>query len=196
MTPFFSSPESLARLDAEARSWLNTPFAARQAAKGAGVDCVHLLAEIYKVCGLFPSPAGAGEDGRRLGEGGGIAIPCYTLDGGRHTDVSQVIKWLTISPHFWPVPVLVPLAGDTLCFRQKRAAHHVGLLIPSPAGAGEGNIQFIHAAERYGVTINDLADPMWRRALVAVFRPVCPSPAGAGEGGRRPDEGSQGETNS
>ncbi len=36
-----------------AKSWLRTPYHHRQACKGAGVDCAHLLIEVYAEAGML-----------------------------------------------------------------------------------------------------------------------------------------------
>jgi cell wall-associated NlpC family hydrolase len=38
---------------AEAQEWIGTPFHHHARVKGAGVDCLHLLAEVYERCGLI-----------------------------------------------------------------------------------------------------------------------------------------------
>jgi hypothetical protein len=50
---FFDSVEQRDNLVCIARSWLGTPFHPHAAIRGVGVDCVHLLAEIYRESGLF-----------------------------------------------------------------------------------------------------------------------------------------------
>jgi NlpC/P60 family putative phage cell wall peptidase len=42
------------RVVAEAQSWLGTPYHHRSRVKGAGVDCLMILCEIYHACGLIP----------------------------------------------------------------------------------------------------------------------------------------------
>ena len=116
---------------------------------GAGMDCIAVPAWVYLKTGLLKE----------------FNPPAYTLDGGRHRDLSQVLAWLRASPLFFEVARATPCApGDALCFRQSRSAHHVGLMITEH--------EFIHAAERYGVIKSSLEDPVYRRALVAIFRPV------------------------
>ncbi|MHB8520734.1 MAG: C40 family peptidase [Limisphaerales bacterium] len=75
-----------------ARSWLGTPFHAHSAIKGAGVDCVHLAAEIYRAAGIIDN----------------FLPPQYSLDGGQHLDVSVIETYLEGLPQFacvwraWP----------------------------------------------------------------------------------------------
>ena len=40
-------------LISSAESWLGTPYHHRQACKGAGVDCAHLLIEVYAEAGML-----------------------------------------------------------------------------------------------------------------------------------------------
>ncbi|MGH7053678.1 MAG: hypothetical protein ACREFA_07660, partial [Stellaceae bacterium] len=39
---------------AEAESWIGTPFHHEAAVRGAGVDCLNLLAEVYCAAGFIP----------------------------------------------------------------------------------------------------------------------------------------------
>lgn len=53
MTPYYSTPERIARLDSQVRVWLGTPFRAGSAVPGpqGGVDCVGLTAAIHTGAG-------------------------------------------------------------------------------------------------------------------------------------------------
>ena len=149
MTPVFQSAERQAALLAEARSWLGTPFVPRGNLKGAGVDCVHLPAEIYRALGVLP----------------GYAFPDYQLDSGSHAAESLVTGWLDGRPDFLPLaPVEACLAGDLLAFRIGKVVHHVGLLL-------QGS-RFIHCLRHRGVLESDLRDPTYAKRLVRVYRPL------------------------
>jgi hypothetical protein len=53
MTPYYHTAERRALLQAEALSWIGTPFSENCAVKGraGGVDCVHFLAAVHTVAG-------------------------------------------------------------------------------------------------------------------------------------------------
>jgi cell wall-associated NlpC family hydrolase len=146
---YFSAPEPRAQLAAEWPKWVGTPFCAHAVVCGHGVDCVHLNAQIYINIGFFF----------------GFSPPPYTLDGGKHAPSSQVTDWLLDSACFRPV-MGVPAIGDSLVFRGRGQAHHVGLMVT--------DTEFIHALERYGVVKTRIKDPLYARALVAIFRPIQP----------------------
>jgi len=149
--PFFNSPERLAALGAVAQSWLDTPFAPHAMVKGAGVDCVHLVAAIYLHCGVLSE----------------FRPPRYSLDAGHHNKDSQLLAWLNDSPRFASVPFdpASVLPGDTLTFNLGLSEHHVGLMLDGQ--------RFIHVLPRRRVIISSLAESYYRRRVTSVFRPVA-----------------------
>lgn len=154
--PFFSTQMRKMRLGVEAHGWLGTPFVAHGHVRGAGVDCVHLGAEIYVGCGVFES----------------YQFPRYTLDGGAHLDTSLVLKWLDEHPIFlavmlnrrWLSEGDRPHAGDTVVVKLKKVEHHIGLMITDEIG--------IHIVERRRVESFEVADPTFKNALTHVYRPM------------------------
>lgn len=146
--------ERLHTLTAEAASWVGTPFIAHSSVKGAGVDCVHLAAAIYVACGLFQK----------------FDPPAYSLDGGMHNHVSQVFTWLDNHPSFLNVfhkhgqASWMATPGDCLCFRFALSEHHVGVML-----CGK---QFIHAPSGRKVVVSSMEDPLYKRHLHSVFRPI------------------------
>jgi cell wall-associated NlpC family hydrolase len=145
---FYASADRQRHLAQVARSWLGTPFHPHAAIRGVGVDCVHLLAEIYREAGLFA----------------GYELPRYTMDGGDHADSSQVLSWLEAHPNFQRVERAHLATGDLVTFRLARVAHHVGLVLEPPA--------FIHSIRGYGVIESRLDDPTYAKRLERVYRPV------------------------
>ena len=150
MTPsFYDSPEKHARLAEVARGWLGTPFHPHACIVHVGVDCVNLLAAIFKETGALDH----------------WEFADYTMDGGDHRDTSQVLNWLDRHPRFGCLPAEESTQpGDLLCFRLGRVPHHVGLLIA-------GN-RFIHAIRNYGVIESQLDDPTFAKRFVAAYRPL------------------------
>lgn len=49
------TPQDRQNVISEAFTWLNTPYHHQANLKGVGVDCVMLLVEVYKACGLIPA---------------------------------------------------------------------------------------------------------------------------------------------
>ena len=155
-TPYFESTLRQVSLVREAKSWLETPFVPHARIRGAGVDCVHLCAEIYKECGLLSE----------------FNPPPYTIDGGHHCKESKVIAHVLASGKFQEV--IGPTTqgglahasgpGDLLCFRMDGVVHHVGILLT--------RTHFIHAIRGHGVVIGDLQDTTWSGRLEKVFRPI------------------------
>ncbi len=56
MNAYYSTPERVARLDAEVRKWIGTPFRGASAVPGplGGVDCVGLTAAVHAGAGACP----------------------------------------------------------------------------------------------------------------------------------------------
>jgi cell wall-associated NlpC family hydrolase len=49
------TPEDRQNVAREAISWLRTPYHHQASIKGVGVDCVMLMIEVYRSCGLVPA---------------------------------------------------------------------------------------------------------------------------------------------
>ena len=145
--PFFNTKERVATLVKCAQSWSGTPFSAHSRVRGAGVDCIHLAAEIYLQCGALAD----------------YKFPQYTLDAGAHRNESQVLTWLNSEKKFQEVQVPYQ-PGDLFCFKLRSVEHHVGILL--------GADQFIHCWQRQGVLFSNISDPTYRRTLTKVYRPM------------------------
>jgi len=143
---FFDSPDRLKQLSYEACRWLDTPFAPHASVCGAGVDCVHLVAAIYRACGVLAE----------------FRPPKYTLDGGSHNQESQLLAWFNAHPRF--ARVNSPGVGDALCFNLGLSEHHAGLVL------SEGH--FIHVLPRRQVIISHLQEKYYSRRITAIYRPM------------------------
>jgi NlpC/P60 family putative phage cell wall peptidase len=134
-----------ARIVAEARAWIGTPYVHQASVRGAGTDCLGLLRGVWRaVMGGEPEP-----------------VPAYTADwgegGGREVLMLAAQRWLVPSPQ--------PCPGDVLLFRMRDGsiAKHLG--IQSAVGAGAA---FVHAYTGHGVVESPLSDP-WARRIAARF---------------------------
>lgn len=137
-----------ARVIAEARSWLGTPFYPHMAQKKVGADCVHLALAIYKACKVLPAD---------------VELPDYSLGNSDHLDRSIVIHWLASSRWFAPHDGM-PEPGMLITLKVGRVEHHVGISV----GPGK----FVHSVRNYGVIESDLRDSTWKDRLRSVWRPV------------------------
>lgn len=134
-----------ARIVAEARGWIGTPYVHQASCRGAGTDCLGLLRGVWR-CLYGAEPA---------------AVPPYTADwgeaGGRELLLAAAQALL--------VPVAVPTPGDVLLFRMRDGsiAKHLGI-------AAEVGLQasFVHAYTGHGVVESPLSAP-WSRRVVARF---------------------------
>jgi cell wall-associated NlpC family hydrolase len=146
MQPYFNSVEKILQLDTEARSWLGTPFAPKAMVKGAGVDCVHLVAGILLAVGALKE----------------FTPGNYSLDEGNHLKESKVIGWFANHHDFSLIDNPPFVTGDVLCFNLALVGHHVGLII------GDGHI--IHALPKRQVMLADPRESFYTRHIVATYR--------------------------
>lgn len=147
MKRFFENNERQNHLRHVAGSWRGTPFIPHARLRGAGVDCVHLAAEIYRECGHLPE----------------FKPGNYTMDGGFHNPISQVLSWLELSPHFQP-GTLPARPGDLLCFRIGKCVHHVGVALSER--------HFLHVMRGATVSIARIDDPAWSKRLTEIYQPI------------------------
>jgi cell wall-associated NlpC family hydrolase len=149
---YFDDLHQQERLLYHAAQWLGTPFVPHARIRGAGVDCVNLVAQIYLACGFL-------KDFRQ---------PDYTVQEGKHLEHSKLVAWLESSGHFMRLSILDPklsTAGDALCFRfRQRVAHHVGLKLYDD--------KFIHVLEHRRVQVGSLNDRTYGSSLTAIYRPL------------------------
>lgn len=129
-----------AELIAEARRWIGTPFHHQGRARGAGADCIGLLAGAAEACGYGPIDLPANYPA--------TPVPA-TLFG-----------WLDGSGVVDAVPLDDALPGDLLLFQIAGQPTHFGLL--TDAG-------WIHADNSYGVVEVPL-DAKWRARRLAAYR--------------------------
>ncbi len=136
-----------ARIVAEARAWIGTPYLHQASVRGGGTDCLGLLRGVWREV-YGPEPE---------------VVPAYTQDwsepSGREDLMAAAERWL----------VRKALAdagvGDVILFRMRAGvvAKHLGIasdLGPAP--------RFVHAYTGHGVIESPLSTP-WARRIVARF---------------------------
>lgn len=118
---------------AEAASWIGTPFHHAARVKGAGVDCLMLLAEVYE----------------RAGVSAHIEPPFYVPDWHLHRDAERYREGLLryARPIAGPPQGPEPLPGDIALFRFGRTFSHGAIVIQWP--------RLIHAYWTIGVVWGD-----------------------------------------
>lgn len=131
-----TAEEGRRRVVAEAESWLGTPFHHEARVKGAGVDCLMLLAEVYERAGIVER----------------VKPPHYPPDWHYHRDVERYVEGLLryVRPINEP-----PSPGDIALFRYGRTFSHGVIVVEWP--------RIIHAYWNVGVvwgdaTLNPLKD--------------------------------------
>lgn len=134
-----------ARIVAEARGWIGTPYVHQASCRGAGTDCLGLLRGVWRALhGDEPAP-----------------VPPYTPDwgeaGGRELLLAAAQALL--------IPVDLPAPGDVLLFRMRdgSTAKHLGIATETGPAA-----HFVHAYTGHGVVESPLSGP-WSRRVAARF---------------------------
>jgi cell wall-associated NlpC family hydrolase len=149
MTPTWFNEERINALEAEAATWVGTPFAANSSAKGLGVSCHTLAGALYAAVGwgdiLIPQVA---MSHARFGENS-LADPFFKAMAERFTQL----------PHDSEI-----LPGDVLGFRIGRIVHHLGTALR--------NGRFIHSLEGLGTTVSTIEDATYRSRLTTIWRPA------------------------
>lgn len=136
-----------ARVVAEARSWLGTPYRHQAAVKGAGADCLGLVRGVWRsLHGNEPEE-----------------VPPYTPDWSEPS--RDELLWRAAMRHLLPRDGRVPLPGDVILFRMRdgSVAKHLGIAAESGPSAS-----FVHAYSGHGVVESPLSAP-WARRIVACF---------------------------
>ena len=122
----------------EAESWIGTPFHHAARIKGAGVDCLMLLAEVYERAGIC----------------GHVEPPFYVPDWHLHQGTERYMQGLL----HYTRPVAAPLPGDIALFRFGRTFSHGAVVTLWP--------RLIHAYWAIGVVWGDvMLHPLKDRAV-------------------------------
>jgi cell wall-associated NlpC family hydrolase len=147
---YFDSTNAQQRLIHAVGKWIGTPFHPHASVCGAGVDCVHLAAELYRECGVLTD----------------YEFPRYVMDGGQHDDSSKVVEWVESSRRFVRCDYAAdhPAPGDLLCFRIGRVAYHVGIALNRET--------FVQVFQGGKVALYPCADATWKSRIVAIYAPV------------------------
>ena len=119
---------------AEALSWQTTPYHHRGRVKGAGVDCLTLLAEVFAGAGLLPR----------------IDIPHYPKDWMHHRDAERYLEGLLQYAIEIETP---PQPGDIVLWKFGRCFSHGAIVIEWP--------MVVHACAGRNVSIDNAEAAKW-----------------------------------
>lgn len=165
MKYYFESPARVAALQAEAETWLGTPFRPHSKAKGrsGGVDCIHLCERIFVAIGLFAA---------------GFTFPRLPMDYSMHQDNSIILEYLrgqgragqAIDPQskllasvFEEVgPDAEHMPGDLSSILIGKCSHHLCL--------GFDNRRLIHVFAKADVDFGEYQDATFKKRLETIFR--------------------------
>lgn len=130
----------------EALTWLGTPYHHHGRIKGAGVDCLMLLCEVYARCGLVP-PVDPGS---------------YAHDWHLHR--SEELYARGLMDYASRVEARPPAPGDIVLFKFGRTFSHGGVVVD--AGANLRGALIVHSYLGRGVVATRLAeDPLAGRPM-------------------------------
>jgi cell wall-associated NlpC family hydrolase len=141
-----SSEEKRQLVVDEAKSFLKTPFHHAARIKGAGTDCLMLLAEVFE----------------RAGVTGHIDPPFYNPDWHLHRDAERYMEGLLDYAREIEGP---PLPGDIALFRFGRTFSHGAIVVEWP--------RVIHAYWNIGVVWGDATLAPLRGHSVRYFSPFA-----------------------
>jgi cell wall-associated NlpC family hydrolase len=128
------SHEQRARVVEVARSYLNTPYLHMGRRRGAGVDCLTLLAEVYREAGVT----------------GHVQVPFYPKDWMHHRSAELYMLGLLQHMHEIPGP---PLPGDVALWKFGRCFSHGAIVVQWP--------HVIHAYAGRCVTLENAEAAAW-----------------------------------
>lgn len=162
MTPFFSHPERVAKLHAEADAWIGTPFHPNGSVKGAGVSCQKLVGALMRASGF---DIGSIPDGAMDWHGGGSPIE-------RHLDLTLAGRFESIlgtavgggSPLGCAAAPRSFQAGDIIGFWVGDAIKHVGVMV-NPT-------EFVHVLRHSKVAVLRTDDATWGNRITRIWRPI------------------------
>lgn len=97
---------------AVARTWLGTPYHPGGRVKGAGCDCLTLLAEVYAEAGVLPR----------------VHVPYYPSDWHLHRSAERYLEGLSQYAH----EISVPEAGDIALWKIGRCFSHGAIVVKWP----------------------------------------------------------------
>jgi NlpC/P60 family putative phage cell wall peptidase len=134
---------------AEAQTWLRTPYHHMARVKGAGADCLTLLAEVYARAGVIPH----------------IAVPFYPPDWNLHRDAERYLEGVTRYAREVPNgdDAHSPQPGDVAVFKFGRCFAHGAIVVQWP--------RLIHAWHNAGVVYADATQGQLSGRPVRIFDP-------------------------
>ena len=122
------------RVLAVARTWIGTPYHPGGRVKGAGCDCLTLLAEVYSEAGVLPR----------------IHIPYYPQDWHLHRGAERYLEGLLRYSHEIETP---PQPGDIALWKFGRCFSHGAIVSEWP--------RIIHACSGRACTEEDAKAAHW-----------------------------------
>lgn len=150
MSAFFAQMWASERLGNEAESWVGTPFVPFHNAKGVGVDCVQLAAQLMCTCGVI--------EGYDFGR--------YSLDFAAHTGRSMINEWLGANAERFVLlaPGELPMVGDVVTFKVGNGVGHCGVML--------NGVDFIHSIQGRKVRVSQLGDSTWGSRVAGFWRAI------------------------
>ena len=138
-------PRRLAVIE-EARGWLRTPYHHMGRVRGAGTDCLMLLAEVYERAGVIPH----------------IDVPFYPPDWNLHRDAERYLFGVACHAREIAEPAQ---PGDVAVFKFGRCFAHGAIVLTWP--------RLIHAWHSTGVVDVDATQPPLAGRPVRFFDPFA-----------------------
>lgn len=132
-----------ARIVAEARTWIGTPWVHQHRAKGIGVDCAGLPIEICK----------------------GLNLSTFDLTDYDRLPDGVELKRLC-DEQMTPIPIRDMQPADAVLIQFVGRPQHLGIL----ADYLYGGLSLIHATNAIGKVVEHRLSPEWRAKIVGAYR--------------------------
>ena len=123
---------------AAARSWLGTPYHPGGRVKGAGVDCLTLLAEVYAEAGVLPR----------------VHVPGYSPDWHLHRNAERYLEGVT---RYADEITCLPEPADIAVWKFGRCFSHGAIVVSWPL--------IIHASTGRPCTQENAQNAQWLSRL-------------------------------
>lgn len=140
---------------AECRTWIDTKFVHQAGMKGAGVDCAHLMSEVYFATGHMPK----------------VFYPVYGQDWFKHAEYEEKYVIENSKMYFQEVTEAECLPGDWVAIKISKAYAHCALVTQVKDGHPSKGLNAWPTKEKVW-EVDLIQDPIFAGRLKRYFSPL------------------------
>jgi cell wall-associated NlpC family hydrolase len=141
MTQFLTRDRLRQAIIDEAKTWVSTPYHHEGHRKGIGVDCAHLLNEVYSAAGVIEK----------------LNIEHYSQDWQFHRDVERYLSYIECRATEQMDVNYIPQPADIMMFKFGRTFSHGAIVVRYPI--------IIHSYVRMGCVLDDVSKNQWLQRM-------------------------------